>query len=145
VPGIVPTGVGESVDRDVSRARAATARFKAVTDAIAAGYVATTTCVADPPHGAMGLHYKNAALRDATLDVDHPEILLYERMPNGEFTLTGVEYVVPFDAWTHKEPPTIMMQKLRREETLGIWYLHAWIWKANSSGIFADWNPNVNC
>lgn len=23
--------------------------------------------------------------------------------------------------------------------------LHAWIWKANPSGMFAAWNPNVTC
>jgi hypothetical protein len=145
VPGIIPTGLGESIDRDVARLRAATARFKAVDAAIAAGYAATAVCVAHPSLGAMGLHYKNAALRDATLDVEHPEILLYAPMPDGSPELTGVEFVVPFTAWTHEEPPTVLMQKLRREETLKIWYLHAWIWQANTAGIFADWNPDVKC
>lgn len=23
--------------------------------------------------------------------------------------------------------------------------LHAWIWKHNPSGTFAEWNPNVRC
>ncbi len=23
--------------------------------------------------------------------------------------------------------------------------MHAWVWKHNPSGMFADWNPNVSC
>src|SRR5262245_29857392 len=79
---ILPTGLGEAVDRDVGRVRAATEQFKTVATALAAGYVATDRCVQHPAHGVMGLHYKNPALRDARPDVEHPEILLYQRMPN---------------------------------------------------------------
>lgn len=45
---ILPTGLGEAVDRDVGQVRAATERFKAVTTALAAGYVATDRCVQHP-------------------------------------------------------------------------------------------------
>ena len=41
------------------------------------------------------------------------------------------------------EPPTIMGQKLKRAEKLGIWYFHVWSESGNPSGLFADWNPNV--
>jgi len=142
---IVPTGFGEAVDRDISRARAATARFKEVDAAAAAGYTAETNCVAHPSHGAMGLHYPKAALRDDTLDPERPEVLTYERLANGTLKLTGVEYIVPLSAWTKKEAPALFGQSLKRAETLGIWYLHAWIWEPNPSGLFADWNPRVNC
>jgi hypothetical protein len=144
-PGIIPTGFGESVDRDVARARAATARFKVANDAIAAGYPRTSDCVDNPPHGAMGFHHNNDALMDTTLDVEKPEVLVYERMSDGTFKLNGVEYLVPIAAWTRDEPPTIMGQKLKRAEKLGIWYLHVWIWEPSPSGIFADWNPRVKC
>lgn len=143
--GVVPTGLGEAVDRDVERARAATEPFKTVAAALAAGYVATDHCVQHPTDGVMGLHYKNPALRDATPDPEHPEILLYQRMPDGTFRLNGVEYVVPLSAWTHAEPPVLMGQQMRREESQGIWYLHAWIWEFNPSGVFADWNPRAKC
>jgi hypothetical protein len=93
----------------------------------------------------MGLHYKNPVLRDGTLDLERPEILLYERLPDGTFRLNGVEYVVPLSAWTRAEPPMLMGQGLRRDEALGIWYLHVWIWEANPSGLFADWNPRAKC
>ena len=134
-----------SVDRDVARVRAATAKFKVVDVAIAAGYPRTTDCVQYPPHGAMGFHFQNNALLDTTLDVEQPEVLVYERMPDGTFKLNGVEYLVPISAWTSEEPPTIMGQKLKRADKLGIWYLHVWTWEPSPSGIFADWNPRVKC
>jgi hypothetical protein len=145
VPGILPSGFGESVDRDVAKARAATARFKAADQAIAAGYAAETHCVENPPHGAMGFHFNNGALRDATLDPERPEVLVYEKMSDGTFKLNGVEYVVPIAAWTREEPPMIMTQKLKRADSLGIWYLHVWIWEPSPTGMFADWNPRVKC
>jgi hypothetical protein len=45
LPGIVPSGFGEAVDRDVVRLRDATARFKSTEAAEAAGYVRVTDCV----------------------------------------------------------------------------------------------------
>ena len=142
---IVPTGLGEAIDRDVTRLRAATERFKSSEAAIAAGYPAETNCVQHQPHGAMGYHFNNKALKDAVLEVEKPEVLVYEKRADGSFQLNGVEYFVPFTAWTKTEPPTIMGQNLKRAESLGFWYLHVWSEKANPSGLFADWNPNVKC
>jgi hypothetical protein len=28
---------------------------------------------------------------------------------------------------------------------VGFYLTHAWIWKRNPSGMFADWNPLVTC
>ena len=145
VPGIIPSGFGESVDRDVARVRAATERFKASDAAVAAGYPRHTECVQNQPQGAMGFHFQNHALLDATLEVEKPEVLVYEKMTDGGFKLNGVEYLVPIAAWPREEAPTIMGQKLKRADSLGIWYLHVWIWEASPSGIFADWNPRVKC
>lgn len=142
---IVPTGLGDAIDRDVARLRAATARFKSSDAAIAAGYPAETNCVQHQPHGAMGYHFNNKELKDAVLEVEKPEVLVYEKRPDGTFQLNGVEYFVPFTAWTKTEPPTIMGQSLKRADALGFWYLHVWSEKANPSGIFADWNPTVKC
>jgi hypothetical protein len=144
--GILPTGLGEAIDRDVERARAATARFKTLDGAVEAGYPRDVAqCVQHQPHGAMGFHHQNNALMDTKLEIDRPEVLTYERAPGGAYELTGVEYLVPISAWTKDEPPTIMGQKLKRAPSLGIWYLHVWIWKQNPSGLFADWNPSIKC
>jgi len=145
VQGIIPSGFGESVDRDVARARAATERFKTAEAASAAGYPRHTDCVQNPPHGAMGFHFQNNGLLDATLEVEKPEVLVYEKRSDGTYKLNGVEYLVPISAWTRDEAPTIMGQKLKRADSLGIWYLHVWIWEPSPSGIFSDWNPRVKC
>ena len=144
-PGIAPAGFGEAVDRDVARVRAATARFTTTDTATAAGYKQVTECVEHQPDGAMGYHFQNNALLDTKLDVEHPEVLVYERKPDGTFKLNGVEFLVPISAWTATEPPRIMGQPLKRADRLGIWYLHVWTWEPSPSGLFADWNPRVKC
>jgi hypothetical protein len=144
-PGIVPSGLGDAVDRDVTKVRTATAKFKTTEAAEAAGYVRVTDCVEHQPAGAMGYHFQNNALLDTTLDLDHPEVLVYERRPDGGFKLNGVEFLVPISAWTATEPPRVMGQALKRADGLGIWYLHVWTWEPSPSGLFADWNPRVKC
>ena len=93
----------------------------------------------------MGYHFQNNALLDTTLDLDHPEVLVYEKMADGTFQLNGVEFLVPIAAWTSTEPPRIMGQALKKADRLGIWYLHVWTWKPSPTGLFADWNPDVKC
>jgi hypothetical protein len=144
-PGILPSGLGDAVDRDVASVRVATARFTSTDAAEAAGYARVTDCVEQQPDGAMGYHFQNNALLDTTLDVGHPEVLVYERKPDGAFKLNGVEFLVPIPAWTASEPPRIMGQALKRADRLGIWYLHVWTWEPSPSGLFADWNPRVKC
>ena len=145
VPGILPSGFGDAVDRDVKTVRDATKAFHAVDQAEAAGYKQETDCVEKPPEGGMGYHFTKRELRDATLEVDKPEVLVYEKRADGSFKLNGVEYIVPVDAWKRSEPPTLMGRKMKRFDRAGIWYLHVWIWEQSPSGIFADWNPRVKC
>jgi hypothetical protein len=142
---ILPTGLGEAVDRDVAALTAATERFKASSVAVAAGYEPADRCIEHQPHGAMGYHFGNKALHDATLEVEKPEVLVYEKRADGSFKLNGVEYIVPIAAWTRPDPPTIMGQSLKRADSLGIWYLHVWNFEYSPSGLFADWNPRVKC
>jgi Cytochrome P460 len=144
-PSIVPSGFGDAVDRDVARSRAATERFRSSDAAVAAGYARVTDCVEHQPDGAMGYHFQNNSLLDTKLDVERPEVLVYERKADGTFKLNGVEHLVPISAWTAPEPPRIMGQALKRADSLGIWYLHVWTWEPSPSGLFADWNPRVKC
>ena len=145
VPGILPSRFGETVDRDILTIRDATTRFKTAEAAEAAGYKRVTDCVEHQPAGAMGYHFQDDALLDATLDLKHPEVLVYEKMPDGTFQLNGVEFLVPISAWKSTEPPRIMGQALTKADSIGAWYLHVWTWKPNPSGLFAPWNPDVKC
>lgn len=141
-----PASYGPAVERDVERVRAATARFRDLGEAVAAGYPGTVAhCLDNPPVGGMGYHHIHPDLMDDSVDLEQPEILVYERTPDGDYELVGVEYAVPLDAWTGDEPPTVMGQPLKPAPQLGIWYLHVWVWRTNPHGLFADWNPNVEC
>ena len=144
-PGILPTGLGEDIDRGVAKIREATAKFQTTEAAEAAGYKLATGCVQHQPAGAMGYHYNNESLFDAKLDVEHPEVLVYEKRPDGTFQLNGVEFYVPTSAWTSPEPPRIMGQALQTAPGLGFWFLHVWVWKRSPSGLFSVWNPDVKC
>ena len=82
---------------------------------------------------------------DARVEVEKPEILLYERRGD-QYALNGVEYIIPFTRWPRDSvTPTVMGQPLRRNEELKLWYLHMWAWTRNPAGLFADWNPEVRC
>src|SRR5690349_1426430 len=133
--GVLPSGLGDGIDRDVARVRDATTRFKTTAAAEAAGYTRVTDCVESQPAGAMGYHFQNNALLDTTLDLDHPEVLVYEKQPDGGFKLNGVEFLVPISAWKGAEPPRIMGQSLKKADRLGIWYLHVWTWKSSPTGL----------
>jgi hypothetical protein len=39
----------------------------------------------------------------------------------------------------------VLGQHLHLNPALGVYILHAWIWRYNPSGIFQDWNPMVSC
>jgi hypothetical protein len=144
-PGILPSGYSAGVDRDVLTIRRATAKFKTTDSAEAAGYQRVTGCVENQPQGAMGYHFQNNALLDTTLDPEHPEVLVYEKLPDGAFQLNGVEFLVPIAAWKSTEPPRILGQALTKADPIGLWFLHVWIWKPDPKGLFAPWNPDVKC
>ena len=136
----------KAVDREVERVRVATARFKDLEEAVRAGYPREVSqCFDNPPEGGMGYHHVHEGLLDDRIEVERPEILVYERTVDGDYELVGVEYAVPLDGWMKEEPPTAMGQALKPAPGLGIWYLHVWVWRTNPKGLFADWNPDVGC
>lgn len=142
-----PTAYGSEVEDGYSRVRAATASFKLLDSAVARGYVANVPqCFADPTLGAMGYHHLNRAYVDNRVEIDKPEILLYERKADGSYGLNGVEYIIPYRAWPKDSvPPKLLGRDMIQSEPLQLWYTHMWVWTPNSSGLFADWNPAVKC
>jgi hypothetical protein len=136
-----------SVDVALQQLRAATRPFQLLDSAVAAGYAGVVRdCLVHEHHGAMGYHHVNARYVDAQLDVQRPEILLYERVADGRYRLNGVEFIVPYRAWPRDSvAPVLMGQQLRREDNLKIWYLHVWAWLENKDGVFADFHPAVQC
>jgi hypothetical protein len=139
-------GTGPEVRDGLARVRAATARFAELDSAAAAGYAREVReCLSHPDHGAMGFHHVNRSLLDARVELERPEILLFERR-GGRYAMTGVEYIIPYRHWPRDSAaPTVMGQTLKRSDELKLWYLHLWAWAGNPAGLFADWNPEVRC
>jgi hypothetical protein len=134
--------------------RKVTARFHTLEAARQAGYAAQITpCWAHHSAGAMGYHYGNTALFDATADLLQPELLIYEPQAGDHMRLVGMEYLVPLAAWQAaghdlndpSDVPELLGQKFTRHSFLPIFKLHIWLWQNNPSGMFADWNPSVSC
>ena len=140
-------GYGQQVVNDIDRLRAATRPFLTIDSAVAAGYPREVAdCLVHEQHGAMGYHHVNRGYVDAKVDVERPEILLYERLPGGQYRLNGMEFIVPYRAWPRDSvAPVLMGQKLKHEDNLNIWFLHVWAWTKNEEGLFADFNPGVQC
>lgn len=53
-----------------------------------AGYPRTVAqCVDNPPEGGMGYHHIHSGLLDARIELERPEILVYERAADGGYAL----------------------------------------------------------
>lgn len=138
-----------SVSRALAALRQATAPYHDFQAAQHAGWnVEVTNCMDDLPAGAMGYHYGNPAyINDPVPDVRKPELLIYEPQKNGRMRLVAVEYIIPY-ALTPADTdpaPSLFGLAFHHNDAFGIWALHAWVWKENPSGMFADWNPTVTC
>jgi hypothetical protein len=84
----------------------------------------------------MGEHYADpATFSDGVVDPLRPEALVYEHVGT-RLRLVAVE-------WVSTTPATMAGIPLHLNESLGVYVLHAWIWKHNPDGMLADFNPAV--
>ncbi|MBV6521785.1 MAG: hypothetical protein MNPFHGCM_01929 [Gemmatimonadaceae bacterium] len=96
--------------------------------------------------GGMGYHMVQRALFDGTLEIARPEMLIYAPTGTAGLQLVGVEYAVPFQfVPATAPPPRLFGQDLKPYPQFNYWALHVWIWRSNSAGLFADWNPAISC
>ena len=140
----------------VDKVRKATARFKDINAALAAGFVQGTPCVSGPDFGAMGVHFVlPARINAAVLKADQPEALIYEPLPSGALRLVGVEFIILANVWQTENPtagpPALeghLMNFVDAPNRYGLpafYELHVWAWEHNPVGSFADWNTHVTC
>ena len=134
-------------DRYLATLRAVTAPFQSLDSAMADGWgTKVTSCKSDSSAGGMGFHYGNTTYIDGSVQVDQPELLLYEPQANGTNRLVAVEYIIPYTAHSRDgTPPVLFGQEFKQNDTFQLWGLHVWAWKTNPSGLYADWNPQVTC
>lgn len=146
----------------LTQVQQATAGLRDINAAANAGWFGRDPfCVSGEDRGAMGVHVANPALiGGGQPDVSKPQILIYEPQANGSMVLVGVEYVVIAALWDAQHtglPPGVpsvpavagqLMDFIPAPNRYGqpaVYSLHAWAWRNNPKGNFAQWNPNVTC
>ena len=144
-----------STASQIAQLRRLVAPFHDFDAAVRAGWSApitpcwtTADLPSQPGTGAMGFHWGNLAyiLDGGTVNLLQPELLLYEPEKNGKLRFVGVEYIVPFtDHPATAAPPTLLGHAFSQVPEAGVWGLHIWVGRENSSGIFSAWNPKVSC
>jgi hypothetical protein len=166
----VALGGGGSLSADLQAVRAAVARYHSYDKALEAGYSAAgEPCVAEPGLGTMGYHAVNFdLLASGANDPLQPPILLYVPRADGSLRLVGVEYFAVALAntengpapWFSPDPPPLGFFS-PEPSVLGQafdgpmpghnpqmpWHydLHAWVVEENPAGVFAPFNPALNC
>ena len=147
----------KSAEGELLRAvRESTEKYKNVAAAEADGYSLLFGCVTGPDSGAMGLHYVNLNLvGSGVVDAAHPQIVIYEPLPNGQLRLIGADFLIIAADWDKAHPgqgaPQLMGQLFHYFESpnrfgLPAFYtLHVWAWKDNPNGAFVNWHPDVSC
>ncbi len=145
---LVSATAAAGVARDLSVLRHATAPFHNFDIAEASGWDFQLTGCMESAAGGMGYHYANLdRIGDGgALDEARPEALLYEPTQSGGLRLVGVEYLILESDLPRTAPaPELFGQQFHFNEVFEVWALHAWVWRHNTEGAFADWNPDVNC
>ena len=141
----------------VNKVHKATAQFRDINAALAAGFAQATPCVSGPDFGAMGVHFVlGSRINAGTLNATEPEALIYEPLPNGAFRLVGVEFIILASVWQSQNPGSTATPALdghlmnfvdapNRYGLPAFYELHVWAWEQNPVGSFADWNTHVTC
>jgi hypothetical protein len=131
---------------EIATLRRVTARYHDQAAAFADGFVLLHPCESRPDEGPVGAVYVHfGRLLDGIIDPETPDALIYEPSKNGREQLVGVEFALPYPMWPGQTPPSFMGAEFQREDEFGVYALHAWVWRHNPEGMFAESNPNVSC
>lgn len=126
--------------------RRVTARYHDIDTAFADGFVLLHECENRPDEGPVGAVYVHVdRLMDGIIDPETPDALIYEPGRDGKMNLVGAEFAVPYPLWTSQTPPQFMGATFQPEDEFGVFALHAWIWRENPEGMYAETNPRVSC
>jgi hypothetical protein len=142
--GLLVSPAAAASKGDFAAVREVTDKFHDVHKAKRAGYLPALACFDLPGTGGMGQHLINGTLMDGVVNAIHPEALVYE-VDGDTLRLVAVEYIVPYAfVPATAAPPRLYGQSYHHNDALSLWALHAWVWRHNPLGMFADFNPNVD-
>ena len=137
---------GTDTDGAITTLQRVTARYHNLKAALDDDFVLLHPCEARGDEGPVGTVYVNIArLMDGVIDPESPDALIYEPAKNGALNLVGVEFAIPKALWTGAELPTFLGATFQSEDEFGVYALHAWVWRNNPNGLFAETNPRVSC
>jgi len=144
------SGSEAALQQDMEALYAAVRAYGDVDVAAAAGYAPASECMISDL-GAQGIHLASDELFVPAVDAHAPQLLMYEPQADGSMRFIGIEYLVFQEVWHaagHEERPVLFGQTFGLNETLldePFYLLHVWIAQYNPLGLFADWNPLVDC
>ncbi len=132
------SGLSRQTTWELQQARAATAKYRNIDNAIKDGYADIAVDVEG-----MGHHFMKTSIVDEKFDTREPEILVYNRNTDGTQKLVAVEYAVPL---IYQKPEGFTGSDDVWNGTSGFpfWLLHAWVWAYNPDGVFKWTNPLVH-
>lgn len=164
-------GGPSTLNKQLARARAASAAYHDVDEALADGFVPASDCVEVPGLGMMGVHFVNFPRLADPPSIEEPEALLYLPDEDDGFRLVAIEYLVPIliggapymgcgvenescpPPAASTPPPPVLYDGITFDGPMAghspgmPWHydLHVWIWHHNPSGMFAQFNPSLAC
>ena len=163
-----------------TQVRSVSEKYQDVKVAEADGYMAdpsgmcvTAAEVGQPAEaGAMGIHYFRPDLlgvtnptppvagTDGVIDVNLPEVLVYEPQMDGTLQLVAAEYLVFQEPWAkagNTAPPSLAGMPFvamandpatpidEAHEFTPHYELHVWVHRDNPTGLVSEFNPAVSC
>lgn len=139
-PSVAETPADQS--RALATLRRVTARYHELQAAFDDDFILLHECESIEGEGPVGTVYFNPGRVDGTIDPQFPEALIYEPSANGKPRLVGVEFAVPN---VGQPAPQFLGATFQREEDIGVYALHVWVWRPNPEGMFAETNSRVSC
>jgi hypothetical protein len=146
MPAQDATVLALNTEQKLAILRRVTARYHNLNVALADGFVLLHPCEVRPGEGAVGAVYVHfGRVMDGLNDLETPDALIYDESGDERPRLVGVEFAIPYALWTKKEPPTFLGRTFQPEDEFGVFALHAWVWRANPNGMFAEAHPGIAC
>jgi hypothetical protein len=133
------------LNQALAELRRVTAPYHNVDAALADGFVLLHECETRDGEGVGTVYANFARVLDGVANPSLPDALIYEPAKNGRLTLVGVEFAIPYPLWTGTQSPEFFGNEFEREDEFGVFGLHAWVWRHNPNGMFAESNPRVSC